>query len=103
MICGRYADRAISSQKLDAPVRDGWTSLVITGFTCTRKTVTGRRVAERVGRASIDMDAHIQAREGTTIKEILSAQGESHFRLCEAQVCQELAESNNLVIATGGG
>ncbi len=69
----------------------------------TGKTVVGRRVAERLGRAFIDMDALIQARDGRTIKAIFSAEGERYFRGREAQLCRELAESNNLVIATGGG
>ncbi len=44
-------DRTVSCRKVDARAAPGSTSLVITGFVGTGKTVVGRCVAERLGRA----------------------------------------------------
>lgn len=78
-------------------------NLVLTGFMGTGKTVVGRKVAERLGRPFVDMDALIEAREGRTIPEIFAQSGEAYFRQVEAALVRELAVQRGLVIATGGG
>ncbi len=78
-------------------------SIVITGFMGTGKTSVGRLVAEKMGRAFVDMDSTIESREGITVQEIFATHGEAYFRDCEMELCLELAGRKNLVIATGGG
>jgi shikimate kinase len=78
-------------------------SIVITGFMGTGKTSVGEVVASRMERAFVDMDAVIQAREGTTVQEIFATRGEAYFRACEKKLCKELGRRKNLIIATGGG
>lgn len=78
-------------------------SLVITGFMGTGKTSVGRVVAAKLQREFVDMDAVIEAREGTSVETIFKARGEEYFRAREAELCSELAARENLVIATGGG
>ena len=78
-------------------------NLVLTGFMGTGKSEVGRRVAQQLQRAFVDMDALIEAREGRSIPEIFAQEGEAYFRQREAEVIRELAEQEGLVIATGGG
>lgn len=78
-------------------------NIVLTGFMGTGKTSVGRALAGLLEREFIDMDALIQARHGQTVAEIFASRGEPYFRGLENALVQELAASENLVIATGGG
>jgi len=78
-------------------------NIVITGFMGTGKSSVGRLVAERLGRAFVDMDLLIEEREGCSIAEIFATRGEPEFRAVERELCRELAARSDLVIATGGG
>jgi len=78
-------------------------NIVLTGFMGTGKTTVGRRVAARLGRPFVDMDAEIEARSGKSIPQIFAEDGEAAFRAWERQLCWELSAREGLVIATGGG
>jgi shikimate kinase len=78
-------------------------NLVLVGFMGTGKTVTGRRVAARLGREFVDMDAVITARSGRSIPQIFAREGEAYFRKLERALVQELAARQDLVISAGGG
>ena len=69
---------------------------------CGKSTV-GRNLARKTGKRFVDMDAYIEKKTGKTISEIFTDQGEDGFRDIEHEVCLELAEKSNLIIATGGG
>jgi 3-dehydroquinate synthase len=78
-------------------------NLVLTGFMGTGKSTVGRRVAERLGRPFVEMDAEIARRAGKSIPEIFHHDGEEAFRRLERALCAELGDRAGLVIATGGG
>jgi shikimate kinase len=78
-------------------------NIILTGFMGTGKSTAGQRVAAKLQRDFVDMDTLIEAREGRAISQIFAAEGEAYFRRLEAELCRELAEQENLVIATGGG
>ncbi|MBU1694928.1 MAG: shikimate kinase [Verrucomicrobia bacterium] len=78
-------------------------NLVLVGFMGTGKTVTGRRMAARLGREFVDMDAVIEARAGRSIPQIFAREGETYFRGLERALVRELAARQDLVIAAGGG
>lgn len=78
-------------------------SLVLTGFTATGKTSTGKIVAARLSREFADMDEIIGYREGRSVRALYAAQGEAYLRAIESELCAELALCGGLVIATGGG
>ncbi len=78
-------------------------NIVITGFMGTGKSSVGRLVADRLGRAFVDMDLLIEEAEGCSIAEIFAAKGEPYFRSLERDLCLELSARSGLVIATGGG
>ncbi len=79
------------------------TSLVLTGFMATGKSSVGREVAARLGRRFVDMDAIIEERAGKTIACVFAEDGEAAFREMETALAEELAQQEDLVIATGGG
>lgn len=78
-------------------------NLVLTGFMGTGKSTVGRLLAARMERPFVDMDEEIELRAGLSIREIFATQGENAFRQRERSLCRQLAQTEGLVIATGGG
>ena len=78
-------------------------NLVLTGFMGTGKTSIGKLLAEKLGRAFVDLDQKIEQDTGMTIPQIFEKYGEKYFRELEKNAVKEVAERKNLVIATGGG
>ena len=77
-------------------------NIILTGFMGTGKTTVGRLLSERLNRQFVDSDELIVARNGRSIADIFSTEGESFFRDLESQITQELAAKRGMVIATGG-
>jgi len=67
------------------------------------KTTVGKLLAQYLNKTFVDSDEEIQQRTGVTIPHIFDVEGEAGFRQREANVIQDLACRNNLVLATGGG
>lgn len=78
-------------------------NIVLIGMMGCGKTTVGTLLAEKLGRALVDTDALIVAREGRSINAIFAAEGEGYFRDLELGVSEELAEKRDLIIACGGG
>jgi len=79
------------------------TSLALIGFMGTGKTVVGRRLAQKLGKEFIELDALIEKKAGKSIPEIFRRDGEIGFRELEIKVTREVAGRKNAVIACGGG
>jgi shikimate kinase len=77
--------------------------LVLIGLRGSGKTTVGRLLAERLNWPFDDTDVLIQARAKLSIREIFEKLGEARFRQIEAEVVQECARQDQVVIATGGG
>lgn len=77
-------------------------NVVLTGFMGTGKSTVGRLLAERLGFDFVDTDEWIVVRDGRSIAEIFREEGQGAFRDWERRVALELAQRDNLVIATGG-
>ncbi len=77
-------------------------NIIITGFMGTGKTTVGRQLATLLGYDFVDTDEMIVQRNGRSVADIFREQGESFFRGQEAQIAQELATQEGVVIATGG-
>jgi shikimate kinase len=77
-------------------------NIVLTGFMGTGKTTVGKLLAKQLGRDFVDTDQLIETRQGISIPEIFVTQGETAFRLMEAEVAEELGKKEGLVISTGG-
>ncbi len=78
-------------------------NVVLLGFMGCGKSWLGPRLAQRLGRPFVDMDAWLEAREGRSVRQIFAEKGESYFREREAEAFGLLMERRSLVIAAGGG
>jgi len=77
--------------------------IALTGFMGSGKTTVGPLVAARLGWRFLDADDVIEAEAGMTIAEIFASHGEAAFREREHAAITRLCESDNLVLALGGG
>lgn len=82
---------------------DPKTNVWFTGFMATGKSRVGSLVAERLGRTFIDTDRLIEERQGRSIADIFSQEGEAGFRIIERETIRELSAREDLVISLGGG
>ncbi len=87
--------------RYDAMMRPG--NVILVGFMGAGKSVCGRLLARRLGRCFVETDDMIVARDGRSIPEIFSQDGEEGFRQLEGETLQALALKAGDVIATGGG
>jgi shikimate kinase len=69
----------------------------------TGKTVVGGRLAKELKKEFFEMDEMIVRKAGKSIPAIFSQDGEIRFREYEMQVCKEVSQRKNAVIACGGG
>ena len=67
------------------------------------KSSVGRAVAEQLGFEFVDTDELIESWTGRTISQIFAQDGEAHFRELEQRVVEQLRDSHQRVISTGGG
>ncbi len=67
------------------------------------KTTIGALLAERLRWPFIDLDATIEAGQGTTIRQMFEQSGEPFFRQIEHVALLEASKSEPAVIALGGG
>jgi shikimate kinase len=77
-------------------------AIFLTGFMGSGKTTVGERLAEKTNLDLVDTDHYIEKKEGKTIREIFSEDGEAAFRQCEKVYLKELPQKN-IIITTGGG
>lgn len=77
--------------------------VILIGFMAAGKTTVGRFLAEHLGWEFIDLDEEIERRTGLTIPEIFELHGVAEFRRLEAELTEELAGVEEVVLAPGGG
>ena len=73
------------------------------GYRATGKTTVARLLAERLNAPWVDSDREIERQAGKTIAQIFAEDGETAFRNYEAHVIFDLCQSEELILATGGG
>jgi shikimate dehydrogenase len=89
-------------------------NVVLIGMPGSGKTSLGRRAAEELNMAFLDVDAAIEEEEGRKVSEIFAQNGEAYFRGKESAVIEGLARSsgldgtpgaaaNGLIVSVGGG
>lgn len=78
-------------------------NIIFTGYRCTGKTSSGRRLAQLLGCAFHDADDLIIALTGQSVEQIVAEKGWPAFREVERAVILELSAKDNCVIAPGGG
>ncbi|PSQ95072.1 MAG: shikimate kinase [Bacteroidetes bacterium SW_9_63_38] len=77
--------------------------IYLNGFMASGKSTVGPRVAARVGAMFIDLDRLITAHDGRAIPEIFEEEGEEGFRALEREALRTTADTDDLVVALGGG
>ena len=77
--------------------------LILVGLPGCGKTTVGQGVAEKMGRAFLDIDLEIERREGRSISQIFAECGEPYFRKKEREVTEELRLVGNMIVSPGGG
>lgn len=77
--------------------------IFLIGYMGSGKSTVGRGLAKELGLSFIDLDDYIEERNFKTIPKIFAEEGEDAFRKLEQKALREVAEFENVVIATGGG
>ena len=67
------------------------------------KTTLGKAFARHLGLTFIDLDWYIEERFHKTVRQIFAERSEEGFRELEKRMLHEVAEFEDVVIATGGG
>lgn len=78
-------------------------NIILVGLPGSGKTTIGRQLARRLGLPFVDSDHVIEQRLGCSIREFFAREGEDSFRDVEQQVLDDLTQTHEGVIATGGG
>jgi shikimate kinase len=78
-------------------------NVFLIGMPGSGKSTVGRLLAKELDRPFVDSDEEIVRRNGVDIPTIFEIEGEIGFREREATVLRELADRDEIVLATGGG
>lgn len=78
-------------------------TIVLVGVPGAGKTTVGKLLAKNLGIDFFDSDQVIESRAGKSVSDIFTQDGELAFRKLEHDVIVELLDSNNVVLALGGG
>jgi shikimate kinase len=78
-------------------------TIVLVGVPGAGKTTVGKLLAKDLGIDFFDSDQVIESRSGKSVSDIFTQDGEPAFRKLEHDVIVELLDSNNVVLALGGG
>lgn len=101
-----FTGESIRDARLEAVI-SGLTAqvqnIVLIGMPGCGKSAIGRRLARRLGKEFLDLDALITERAGKPIPDIFAQEGEEAFRALESQIAREAGARTGCVISTGGG
>lgn len=73
------------------------------GFMGSGKSTIGKKLAAKLGFQFVDLDKSIEERMGETIQDIFNLKGEDYFRSEETRQLMLLNETEDVLIALGGG
>jgi len=76
--------------------------IYILGMMGAGKTTQGKKIAQHLGYAFIDLDKEIEKHLDKSISKIFEEDGEELFRKTESEIVQSI-QNEKVVIATGGG
>lgn len=100
--CGRtFSDEEI--EKVYASIHAQTANIVLIGMPGCGKSTTGMRLANKLSREIVDVDAMIVEREGKSIPDIFAEHGEEYFRRCETEAVKLAGMRSGVIIACGGG
>lgn len=79
------------------------TRILLIGFMAAGKTTLGKALARDLGLQFIDLDHYIENRYHQSVSQLFAQRGEEAFRQIERNMLHEVAEFEDVIIATGGG
>ena len=79
------------------------TRILLIGFMAAGKTTLGKALARDLGLQFVDLDHYIENRFHSTVSQLFAERGEEGFRQIERAMLHEVAEFEDIIIATGGG
>ena len=77
--------------------------IALVGLPGSGKSTIGRQLARRLGLTALDTDHVIEQRLGCPIREYFEREGEASFRDVEQAVIDDVTQSHNGILSTGGG
>jgi shikimate kinase len=78
--------------------------IFLIGFMGSGKTHWGRLLSAKLQLPFLDLDSVIVHREGKSVSDIFSEQGEEYFRYLEKEVLEEMVDGqDNFILSCGGG
>lgn len=78
--------------------------IVLIGFMGSGKTTVSKLLAKKMKSQLIEMDDEIVKNSGRrSVIEIFEKDGEAHFRKLEKELAEELVNSDDIIISSGGG
>jgi shikimate kinase len=77
--------------------------IALVGLPGSGKSTIGRQLARRLGLFSLDTDHVIEQRIGCSIREYFEREGEASFRDVEEAVIDDVTQTHNGILSTGGG
>ncbi|MBR8702609.1 shikimate kinase [Porphyromonas levii] len=77
--------------------------IFLIGFTAVGKSTVGRKLAAKLGLPFVDTDVYIARKYHSSISDMMACCGVDKFRKREKVILLELAQYQDVVIATGGG
>jgi len=84
--------------------RMSFAGIALIGLRGAGKTTLGRRLADKIGWAFVELNKEIEQQNGLSIAEIIALYGQEGFRRMEQTALgQLLARKELMVLATGGG
>ncbi|MBO5908027.1 MAG: shikimate dehydrogenase [Clostridia bacterium] len=101
----KFLGSEICAEKIEAVYRsvlEEKENIVLVGMPGSGKSTVGKLI-NLTGYTLVDTDAEIEARCGTSIKELISTKGEKYFRDLESEVIRDVSSRQSLIISTGGG
>ncbi|MBE7040705.1 MAG: shikimate dehydrogenase [Ruminococcaceae bacterium] len=101
----KFLDIKIPKETADSVFASVLTSkenIVLIGMPGSGKSTVGKQM-KLDGFTFFDTDAEVEKRCGCTIKELIDAKGEKHFRDIESEVIRDVSSQSARIIATGGG
>ncbi|NMO03003.1 shikimate kinase [Gordonia sp. TBRC 11910] len=78
-------------------------AVVLTGFMGSGKSTVGQELSRLLDVEFIDTDTELERREGRTIADIFTNDGEAAFRALEVDTVLDVLATHDGVIALGGG
>jgi shikimate kinase len=79
------------------------TTIYLTGFMGTGKSVVGKELARLLRRPFVDLDLSIESAAGSSVASLFARRGEAAFRKLERKALLRASKRQGVVVALGGG